>query len=119
MLTRFFTNKQQTTTQRSRFAAAGRGVEWRLKGHAAEPFWRWVASWARAVRRPSDLGFADEGFILPRLIERETAVSAVTVKPGTLFDVPAQGLPEERCCRGHRLGLARRERGEARGVHPR
>lgn len=38
---------------------------WRLKGHSIESFWRWVASWAACVSKPSDLGFSDEGYILP------------------------------------------------------
>ena len=40
---------------------------WRLKGHAKEPFFRWMASWAVYLGRPSDLGFADDGFDLPPL----------------------------------------------------
>lgn len=40
---------------------------WRMKGHAVEDFWNWVASWARCVSKPSDLGFSDDGFILPEL----------------------------------------------------
>ena len=38
---------------------------WRLKGHSVDTFWRWVASWAACVSRPSDLGFSDEGYQLP------------------------------------------------------
>ena len=96
MLTRFFTNKQRNSTSRSSFAATGRDVGWRLKGHASEPFWRWVASWARAIRKPSDYGFADEGFHLPALDVREELVEASRPAEGTLFDVPAIGLREER-----------------------
>jgi len=40
---------------------------WRLKGHAKEPFFRWLASWGMAVKKPSDLGYDDNGFILPEL----------------------------------------------------
>lgn len=40
---------------------------WILKAHGAEDFWRWVCSWAIAIDKPSDLGFSDEGFILPPL----------------------------------------------------
>jgi len=40
---------------------------WRIKGHARENFWSWVASWSRCVSKPSDLGFSDDGFILPPL----------------------------------------------------
>lgn len=40
---------------------------WRMKRHAVQPFYRWLSSWALAVRKPSDLGYADEGFSLPKL----------------------------------------------------
>ncbi len=40
---------------------------WRMKGHAREPFYRWMASWAVALRKPSDIGYSDEGFDLPPL----------------------------------------------------
>lgn len=96
MLTRFFTNKQRTTTSRSSFAAGGRDVGWRLKGHAAHPYWRWVASWARAIRRPSDLGFDDAGFALPDLNVQERLVESRESHPDQLFDTPAMGLQEER-----------------------
>lgn len=96
MLSRFFTNKNRTVTSRSNFAAAGRDVGWRFKGHAEGPFWQWVSSWARAIRKPSDYGFADEGFTLPPLEYRTTRVEASRPAEGTLFDVPATGLAEER-----------------------
>lgn len=96
MLTRFFTNSMRTVTNRSSFAAAGRDVGWRFKGHAEEPFWRWVSSWARAIRKPSDYGYSDDGFHLPALTYRTHVVEATTPREGTLFDVPAVGLREER-----------------------
>lgn len=99
MLTRFFTNKSHTATSRgSRRFVNGPSTQdaYRLKGHAEEPFWRWVASWARATRRPSDLGFDDGPFLLPDLITRQTIVEAKRPADGTLFDVPAYGLREER-----------------------
>jgi hypothetical protein len=71
-------------------------MKYRLKGHAAEGFWRWVCSWARACRKPSDLGDDDEGFILPELTERTHVVKARTSRPGFLFDLPAENLQEER-----------------------
>jgi hypothetical protein len=40
---------------------------WRLKGHARRPMFRWLASWAVALRRPSDLGYPDDGYRLPGL----------------------------------------------------
>lgn len=96
MLSRFFTNKQRTTTNRSSFAKAGRNVGWRLKGHAEQPYWRWVASWARALRRPSDFGFSDDRFQLLPLDVRQHVVAAREAHPDQLFDTPAFGLQEER-----------------------
>jgi hypothetical protein len=71
---------------------------WRLKGHAVTPFWRWVASWARACRKPSDVGagFNDERFVLPELTERHHVVKAARPPDGQLFTLPAFGLGEER-----------------------
>jgi len=43
------------------------GQEWRLKHHAEHAFFEWLASWAFALTKPSDLGFDDDGFILPPL----------------------------------------------------
>jgi hypothetical protein len=94
MLARFFTNNQRTSAM-SGGKARGKDA-WRFKGHAEQPFWRWVASWARAMRRPSDLGFSDEGFELPPLEYRQHVVAARTRAEGMLFDFPAVGLAEER-----------------------
>jgi len=97
MLTRFFTNKMRSVSSHSSSRPVfGKDDAWRLKGHAQEPFWQWVATWARATRRPSDLGFADDRFLLPDLITRETLVEANRPADGHLFDVPAHGLREER-----------------------
>lgn len=95
MLTRFFVNDNRSVSSRGR-DMGGKAIEWRLKGHAAEPFWRWVSSWARAIRKPSDYGYSDGDHHLPRLVVRETKVDANRPADGTLFDVPAHGLREER-----------------------
>ena len=47
---------------------------WRLKGHAHQAFYRWLVSWGIFVRRPSDLGFDDAGYLLPGLEIREQIV---------------------------------------------
>jgi superfamily II DNA or RNA helicase len=103
MLTRFFKNDQGNAIKTRVFRQGNRSfarmddaAKWRLKGHAETPFWRWVCSWARAVRRPSDLGFHDDGFILPPLIERDHLVESSTLAPGMLFSLPAIGLKEQR-----------------------
>jgi len=93
MLNRFFKNDlNNSATGRMR----GEVIKWRLKGHAEEPFWRWVCSWARAIRRPSDLGFDDTAFRLPPLNEVEHLVEAQQLPEGMLFALPAVGLKEQR-----------------------
>jgi len=49
---------------------------WRMKRHAVQPFYRWMASWAVALRTPSDIGYADDGFRLPPLSIRERIVES-------------------------------------------
>ena len=70
--------------------------QWRLKHHAVQHFWRWVASWARACRMPSDLGFSDDGFVVPALNERDHIIKPSTPPGGFLFQMPAIGLKGER-----------------------
>ena len=96
MLNRFFKNDNSTSDTKKSSHHGGMTAKWRFKKHAEEPFWRWVCSWARAVRRPSDMGFDDAGFILPELIERETVIDCSRPLPGKLFVEPAQGLKEQR-----------------------
>ena len=101
MLNRFFRNDNNTSDTRGHWKGHGApraftGQQWRFKGHAEDAFWRWVASWARAMRKPSDLGFDDAGFHLPPLEHRQHIVEARTRPEGTLFDLPAIGLAEER-----------------------
>jgi len=51
----------------------GQTQKWRLKGHAVDDFWEWVCSWAVMLRMPSDLGYENDGFVLPELsIHSET-----------------------------------------------
>lgn len=97
MLTRFFKNNRNNASLQRAWATQGGGApQWAFRGHAEKPFWRWVTSWARSLRKPSDLGFSDERFDLPRLIEREHVVRAAKPRDGLLFSVPAVGLSEER-----------------------
>lgn len=93
MLNKFFKNNlNNSSTGRYR----GQVAKWRLKGHAEQPFWRFVCSWARALRKPSDLGFDDARFILPELTEREHVVVSNERAEGYLFELPAVGLKEQR-----------------------
>ena len=93
MLNRFFVNDRNSSAV-GRYR--GETAKWRFKGHAEDGFWRWVSSWARALRRPSDYGYDDTGFVLPELIQRQHMVKATTLADGALFETPAVGLREER-----------------------
>ena len=79
---------------------------WRLKGHAEEEFWRWMASWAVMLRKPSDLGYEDAVYDLPPLLQHQHIVRLEAApKDGALLHVPAQTLQE-------RIGARRESVGE-------
>lgn len=63
---------------------------YRLKRYGVKPFWSWVASWARCVGKPSDLGYSDDGFVLPPLnIHRHVVDTDLTAgAEGLLFRIP-------------------------------
>lgn len=72
--------------------------QWRLKGHAREDFWRWMAEWSVAIRKPSDLGYDDGDFVLPPLRMHSVEVDGKPIE-GFLFAVEAQTLQERRGAR--------------------
>jgi len=93
MLNKFFKNDMNNSASgRHR----GQVIKWRLKGHAERPFWRWVCSWARAARMPSDLGFDNGNFELTPLQESVHVVTCSSLAQGMLFELPAVGLQEQR-----------------------
>lgn len=95
MVKHFFTNNNHSSkAMRGRYENLRDAM--RLRGWAEHPFWRWVSSWARAARKPSDLGFDDDGFILPELIEQHTEIEAHVPRSGMLFDVEAINWQEIR-----------------------
>lgn len=69
--------------------------QWRLKGHASNDFWAWVSTWAMAVRKPSDLGFDDSGYVLPELIINNHTVDG-HIQDGLLFPIEAVSLLDQR-----------------------
>lgn len=71
--------------------------QWAMRAHAFEPFWKWVSSWARACRKPSDLGpFDDSRFTLPPLNRFDHVITPRRPPAGCLFTKPAFGLNQER-----------------------
>lgn len=93
MLNRFFKNDQNNSALKRMY---GESPKWRFKGHAEVPFWRWVASWALACRKPSDIGFDDGPFLLPALNEVFHDVEPLSSATGCLFTVPAIRLDHQR-----------------------
>ena len=80
MLSKWFINDTSTASQ-----------EWRLKGHAQEDFWSWVASWSRCATLPSDLGGDDTGYVLPEIDRRLHHVEAdrmADAEQDMLFRIP-------------------------------
>lgn len=65
---------------------------WRLKGHAHAPMMRWMATWALALRRPSDIGGSDDGYILPGLEIKSHLVKVEIQQEGQLFATDIGGV---------------------------
>jgi len=72
---------------------------WRLKGHATDKFWKFMASWGVMIKKPSDLGFSDEGFVLLELKIHNHIIKTNNNNEDQLFVMPAQGLNESRKAR--------------------
>jgi DNA modification methylase len=65
---------------------------WRMKGHAADAFWRWLVSWAVCIRNPSDIGCDDTRFKLPKLNIRQVEVVTTFRQEGMLFGHDVAGI---------------------------
>lgn len=75
----------------------GETQKWRLKGHAENDFWRWMASWAVMLRQPADLGYPNDGYDLPPLKQTQHHVAvdyAPSLDTGLLFPMEASSLQE-------------------------
>lgn len=68
MLGKFFKNNNNSIDVRHA------GAKWYLKAHAEQDFWKWVSQWSISVRKPSDLGFSDDKYDLPNLIENKSII---------------------------------------------
>lgn len=82
----------------------GETQKWRLKGHAESKFWEWVSSWAVMIRKPSDLGYSDQGYELPPLEMHDHIVDRL-LQPleGELFILEGRSLQERRRARRESL----------------
>jgi len=98
MLGKFFKNNQNNVAKLSQISKARQGEKFYLKSHAENDFWKWVGSWSISAKKPSDLGFSDDMFKLPKLNEIKTIVrneNPLTINGQTsLFAMPAMGFKE-------------------------
>lgn len=75
----------------------GETQTWRLKGHAREAYWKWVASWCAMIQSPADLGFDASAYDLPPLhVEQVNVQSDAIADDGMLFALEAQTLSARR-----------------------
>jgi ERCC4-related helicase len=81
MLTKFFKNNQNSVDSNNRNI----GEKFYLKPHAEIDFFAWVNQWSIMVKMPSDLGFSNERYNLPKLI-----VNKHIVQNQSMFDVNGQ-----------------------------
>jgi hypothetical protein len=77
---------------------SGETQQWTIRGHAEKPFWEWMSTWAKAIRRPSDLGYEDNGFHLPNFYVNHEIIHGKTLND-SLFPTVAQSLNEQRDAR--------------------
>ena len=77
----------------------GETQKWRIKGHATRDYWEWVCSWAVMIKKPSDLGYSDNDFILPNIEYHEITVENSIPPKGMLFAINAITLDDRRQAR--------------------
>ena len=98
MLSMFFINANKEHTiifENKSYRKKGsnkNGTEWRLKHHAEQPFFKWLATWAITMVKPSDLGYDDNGFILPELKITPIFVHSDYKPSDQLFFTHLQGI---------------------------
>ena len=96
MLTKFFKSNQNSVDSNNRNI----GEKFYLKPHAEIDFFAWVNQWSIMIKKPSDLGFSDERYILPELIKNYHVIkNNRTVELDgqlMLFSKPAKSMTEVR-----------------------
>jgi DNA modification methylase len=70
------------------------GNEWRMKGHAEDAFYRWLATWAMCINRPEDLDFDGDAFILPKLNIHHVSVPCKITREDSLFFMGLKGIQD-------------------------
>ena len=98
MLATYFINANKTSEYLSNGVVVRKkhsnkyGTQWRLRYHAKKDYFRWLSSWAMAIRKPSDLNYEDDGFVLPNLNINPVIVDAEYIPEDELFFTGLKGL---------------------------
>jgi len=79
------------------------GTEWRLKHHAEQKFFEWLSSWAITMTKPSDLGYDDDGFVLPPLTIEPIYISGDYKPKDQLLFTHLKGISDRAKVRGETL----------------
>lgn len=101
MLSTYFVNANKTSERVTSDGIVVRkkhsnknGTQWRMRYHAQSDYFRWLSSWAMAIRKPSDLGYDDKGFKLPSLNMIPVITNAQYVPVDELFFSGLKGLKQ-------------------------
>jgi DNA modification methylase len=70
------------------------GQEWRIKHHAEDSFFRWLSKWSIVMTKPSDLGYDDDGFILPELKINPIFIKTIHNATSDLFFMGLKGIED-------------------------
>lgn len=81
MLTKFFKNNQNSIDSTNRNI----GEKYYLKPHAEKDFFAWVNQWSIMIKMPSDIGYSDDRYMLPKL-----NINKHIIKNQSLIDVNGQ-----------------------------
>jgi DNA modification methylase/superfamily II DNA or RNA helicase len=76
-----------------------KGQEWRLRNHGKDDFYRWMSSWSISLRKPSDLGYDDNGYLLPSLNISPLFVDVDYKPDDQLFFTGLKGIQERHTVR--------------------
>ncbi len=97
----------------------GNTSSWRLKGHAADKFFEWIASWACCMTSPADMGFDGTDYQLPELEIKEYTVASNDIETSDgqtmLFASTSQSLQERQ--KNRRISIEQRARKAAEIVN--
>ena len=80
------------------------GQEWRIKNHALTKFYKWMASWSLSMTKPSDLGYDDGGYELPKLKVKPIFIKSDYKPDDQLFFTGLHGIQDRHNVRKSTIG---------------